>query len=62
MAGGETFLEFEKFLLIFFTLACVSRYPIAPIVKIYETIVSSKYKAILEGYILLFTGEKIAPG
>ena len=62
MAGGETFLEFKKFLLIFFTLECVSRYPIAPIVKIDETIVSAKYKAILEGYILLFAGEKIAPG
>ena len=54
MAWGETFLEFEKFLLIFFTLECVSRYSIAPIIKIDVIMHGAKFSTMLKDHMLPF--------
>ena len=64
MAGGETFLEFEKFLLIFFTLECVSRYPIAPIIKIDVIMDGVKFITMLKDHMLPFAKDTwlLTPG
>ena len=54
MAWGGTFLEFEKFLSTFFPFACFSRYSIAPMVKIDETMVGAKFRSMLKDHVLPF--------
>ena len=62
MALGCRFLELKEKIIHFFTLECFSRYSIGPIVKIYGTIATAKYKTIFEDNVLSFAEDTMAPG